>query len=666
MGVTRILYLIFAAGFACGIEHFKSINPSIPLPKVQLRQESFVPRRYRRQVTVSQAFKDQAITDHNTARNGVSPAATNMHIAVWNEDLALTAQNYANLCIWAHNPNMTADTVNKVWYDAGSDQVHVSYVGENLYRNSDNSLSDIGHLRHAIELWDAEKADYNYNANNCSSTDPGCGHYTQVVWHNSAHVGCGINYCSNFPGTIVVCNYGPSGNFGGQKPYSTDNSVTPCTQNPCVQGGTCTVSGSSYTCSCTSAYTGTNCQTATICASTPCQNGGSCVANAAGTSFTCTCASGFTGSTCATAVPCSSNPCLNGATCTENGATYTCSCQSGYTGSNCETELTSDEFTCGFESSDMCGFSWTGSNFPWQRRSGTTPSNYTGPSSANEGSYYVYTEVSGSWSSSADAVLTSSAIFAAGTRCVTFDYHMYGTSVGTLEVLAGNTVIWTLSGSQGNQWHTQEVETTALGNNKYIYVTGGSVSVGDEAYIETDNAFSASAGSVCIQFLFSMLDGVIQVGARPTSGSDNTHNLTYNTNNYWYGYSLTASSSWINTRKLFFKAIIGSSSSDFAIDDIDVTQGACSSSKRQLISNKRGEGEAHPTHKKKGPDFTLGIGEKQRQLLTNKRGEGQVQPTDMKKGPDFTSGIAEKRRLRERMYERKRLVSLLKKLRHEG
>jgi EGF-like domain len=37
--------------------------------------------------------------------------------------------------------------------------------------------------------------------------------------------------------------------------------VDPCSPNPCQNGGTCAASGSSYTCTCTGGYTGTNCET---------------------------------------------------------------------------------------------------------------------------------------------------------------------------------------------------------------------------------------------------------------------------------------------------------------------------------------------------------------------------------------------------------------------
>ena len=37
--------------------------------------------------------------------------------------------------------------------------------------------------------------------------------------------------------------------------------------------------------------------------------------------------------------------------------------------------------------------------------------------------------------------------------CLTFFYHMYGSSMGTLNVFNGNTIIFTVSGDQGDYWN---------------------------------------------------------------------------------------------------------------------------------------------------------------------------------------------------------------------
>ena len=36
--------------------------------------------------------------------------------------------------------------------------------------------------------------------------------------------------------------------------------------------------------------------------------------------------------------------------------------------------------------------------------------------------------------------------------CLTFYYHMYGSSMGTLNVFSGNATLFTKSGDQGNYW----------------------------------------------------------------------------------------------------------------------------------------------------------------------------------------------------------------------
>ena len=42
----------------------------------------------------------------------------------------------------------------------------------------------------------------------------------------------------------------------------------PCANNPCLNGGTCQTTGSSYTCQCAQFYSGTNCQICIIWAKT--------------------------------------------------------------------------------------------------------------------------------------------------------------------------------------------------------------------------------------------------------------------------------------------------------------------------------------------------------------------------------------------------------------
>ncbi|XP_004289697.1 PREDICTED: pathogenesis-related protein 1A-like [Fragaria vesca subsp. vesca] len=127
---------------------------------------------------------------HNAARAAVGVAPL-----TWDDQVARFAQDYANThvddCQLVHSNGQ---------------------YGENLAMGSgDLSGTD------AVNLWIGEKADYDYNSNTCAAGKV-CGHYTQVVWRNSLHVGCAKVRC-NSGGTFIGCNYDPPGNWVGEKPY---------------------------------------------------------------------------------------------------------------------------------------------------------------------------------------------------------------------------------------------------------------------------------------------------------------------------------------------------------------------------------------------------------------------------------------------------------------
>lgn len=84
--------------------------------------------------------------------------------------------------------------------------------GENLFKGT------IGYytIGDAVDAWGEEKEDYNYARNKCKRGKM-CGHYTQIVWKTTTHVGCAKVECGG--DVIWVCNYDPPGNWVGQKPY---------------------------------------------------------------------------------------------------------------------------------------------------------------------------------------------------------------------------------------------------------------------------------------------------------------------------------------------------------------------------------------------------------------------------------------------------------------
>jgi pathogenesis-related protein 1 len=91
--------------------------------------------------------------------------------------------------------------------------------GENLFWAgawSNGPAQDI-HSADPINSWADEKRDYDAAKNECADGKV-CGHYTQVVWKNSTTVGCAMAMCPNND-QVWVCQYAPSGNWVGQKPY---------------------------------------------------------------------------------------------------------------------------------------------------------------------------------------------------------------------------------------------------------------------------------------------------------------------------------------------------------------------------------------------------------------------------------------------------------------
>ena len=166
----------------------------------------FAARPAAAQVPFTQAEKQAILDAHNDVRCGVAPAATVMPPLVWDARLEATAQAWANACVDVEAPAGLIDH-----NDARSDG-HPFYVGENIYGSS-GTASALG----AVLLWAAESAVYDLATNLCGGV---CGHYTQLVWATTRRVGCARSYCAGetWPSS-VVCNYGPGGNYVGQRPY---------------------------------------------------------------------------------------------------------------------------------------------------------------------------------------------------------------------------------------------------------------------------------------------------------------------------------------------------------------------------------------------------------------------------------------------------------------
>lgn len=102
----------------------------------------------------------------------------------------------------------------------------------------------------------------------------------------------------------------------------------------------------------------------------------------------------------------------------------------------------------------------------WVRRQNSTPSEGTGPSSAQHKSWYLYLEATTDGNNASTAIINTPCYDFSGESVgvLTFQYHMNGNDVGSLTVEAttdnGTTweQIWTETGSQGNSWKKASVD----------------------------------------------------------------------------------------------------------------------------------------------------------------------------------------------------------------
>ena len=141
------------------------------------------------------------VAAHNAVRSSVSPApVTPLGSLVWSEDAASVARAWAGNCQFGHNPSRRN-------------------FGENIFAASAGyGASPQG----VVQDWASESSNYDYASNGCSGV---CGHYTQLVWADTTSVGCAVQQCSTgspFGGggwELWVCDYGPPGNYVGQRPY---------------------------------------------------------------------------------------------------------------------------------------------------------------------------------------------------------------------------------------------------------------------------------------------------------------------------------------------------------------------------------------------------------------------------------------------------------------
>jgi pathogenesis-related protein 1 len=165
------------------VEDAPAPDPVLASPGVRGQGRPQAPRGAARPPT-SEA--QQLVDAHNRVR-----AKHCARPLTWSPRLAQVAQQWANTlrdkgCTFGHS---------------GGE------LGENLAAGTSGTLDADA----VVRMWYDEVAHYRFPNGGFSAKT---GHFTQVVWRGTAHVGCGRSQCKGMD--IWVCEYDPAGNWEGQ------------------------------------------------------------------------------------------------------------------------------------------------------------------------------------------------------------------------------------------------------------------------------------------------------------------------------------------------------------------------------------------------------------------------------------------------------------------
>lgn len=220
----------------------------------------------------------------------------------------------------------------------------------------------------------------------------------------------------------------------------------------------------------------------------------------------------------------------------------------GSSTNGCNAEVTSFPYNEGFEG-NIGGWSQDGADdLDWSVNSNGTPSNNTGPSSAIQGSSYIFVEASGNnvGYPTKQAILNSPCFDLSGlsNASFNFNYHMFGaTNMGTIAVEASNdngatwTSIWSESGNKGNQWLSASVDLSAyLGGTvqlRFNRVTGNTWQA-DIAIdnVNLSNTPATNTSSVLNTTIFGDNDSSFKIYPSPVQNILNIKLSTNTTNTY--------------------------------------------------------------------------------------------------------------------------------------
>ena len=198
--------------------------------------------------------KRKIVDQHNELRSRIArgleqrgiggigqPSAANMRKLSWDDELARISQTWANQCL--------GDA--EIYHDKNRRTLEWSHVGQNYASKSHTSnLGDKFITKMVQDLYDEVQ---DFPSTNIKPFDmkkgvpwdykegkpKKVGHYTQMVWADTYKVGCGfiMHNRGEWYKKVLVCDYGPGGNYVGGEMYKIGEPGSLCKGG--VENGLC-------------------------------------------------------------------------------------------------------------------------------------------------------------------------------------------------------------------------------------------------------------------------------------------------------------------------------------------------------------------------------------------------------------------------------------------
>jgi len=167
--------------------------------------------------------------------NAPQPPAANMRQLEWSTELEEISQRWADQCTFAHDSVRNLLDGSKVGQNV--------FIGYKTVQEEENDLQL--QMDGPVQSWYDEVTNPGFDS---QSINPfkfsyGAGHYTQVVWGDTQHLGCAWAYYKDTSGwynNLVVCNYAQAGNYRNREMYLTGPACSACPGGYTCMDGLCT------------------------------------------------------------------------------------------------------------------------------------------------------------------------------------------------------------------------------------------------------------------------------------------------------------------------------------------------------------------------------------------------------------------------------------------